>query len=90
MPTTMFRTSPTFTGAATTMDIGGAANLPTSELTMQYLQRFYEPLQYEGYFKSKYVPNGVFKLITDPITSQQLTTGNPAFTTMYRLTIWML
>lgn len=79
-------TAGTFTGAATTIDIGGAANLPTSELTMGYLQRFYEPLQYEGYFKSKYVPNGMFKLITDPITSQQLTTGNPAFTQMYRLT----
>lgn len=72
--------------ACATMDIGGAANLPTSELTVQYLQRFYEPLQFEGYFKSKYVPNGMFKLITDPVTSQQLTTGNPAFTSMYRLT----
>lgn len=76
----------TITGACTTIDIGGAANLPTSELTAQYLQRFYEPLQSEGYFKSKRVPNGVFKLITDPVTSQQLTTGNPAFTSMYRLT----
>lgn len=74
------------TGACTTIDIGGAANLPGSALTAQYLQRFYEPLQFEGYFHSKYVPNGTFKLITDPITSQQLTTGNPAFTQMYRLT----
>lgn len=67
-----------FTGQALEVDIGGIANLPTSELTAQYLQRFYEPLQFEGYFKSKYVPNGVFKLITDPITSQQLTQMNPS------------
>jgi hypothetical protein len=77
-------TGATFTGAATTMDLGGA--LPTSELTIQYLQRFYEPLQAEGYFRYKYVPNGMFKLITDPITSQQLTTGNPALIANYRFT----
>lgn len=67
-----------FNGQALEVDIGGIANLPTSELTVQYLQRFYEPLQFEGYFKSKYVPNGVFKLITDPITSQQLVQMNPS------------
>jgi hypothetical protein len=67
-----------FMGQALEVDIGGIANLPTSELTVQYLQRFYEPLQYEGYFKSKYVPNGTFKLITDPLTSQQLVQMNPS------------
>jgi len=79
-------TASTFTGAATTIDIGGAGNLPTSELTIQYLQRFYEPLQFEGYFKYKTVPNGVFKLITDPITSQQLVQGNPTLQSMYKFT----
>lgn len=74
----------TFTGACTTIDIGGQANLPTSELSMGYLQRFYEPLQFEGYFKSQYVPNGLFKLITDPVTSQQLTNGNPTLITNFR------
>lgn len=62
------------------------ASLPTSTLTINYLSRFYEPLQFEGYFKSKYVPNGMFKLITDPITSQQLTNGNPALTHGYKFT----
>jgi hypothetical protein len=66
-----------FTGQALTVNIG-KANLPTSELTAQYLQRFYEPLMFEGYFKSRYVPNGTFKLITDPITSQQLVQMNPS------------
>jgi len=78
-------TGTTFTGAATTIDIA-AADLPTSELTIQYLQRFYEPLQYEGYFRTKYVPQGVFKLITDPITSQQLVQGNPTLQSMYKFT----
>lgn len=79
-------TSGIFTGQALQVDIGGAANLPASTLTIQYLQRFYEPLQFEGYFKSKYVMNGIFKLITDPITSQQLTNGNPALTHGYKFT----
>jgi hypothetical protein len=74
----------TFTGQALTIDIGGAGNKPTSQLTVPYLQRFYEPLQAEGYFKGKYVPNGIFKLITDPITSQQLTSGNPALIAKYQ------
>lgn len=72
--------------ACATIDVGGAGNLPTSMLTAQYLQRHYNPLQFSGYFKSKFVPNGMFKLITDPVTSAQLTTQNPAFTSMYRLT----
>lgn len=67
----------TFSGAMTTINLGSAANLPTSQLTIQYLQRFYEPLQFAGYFKMKMVPNGMFKLITDPITSQQLIQANP-------------
>jgi hypothetical protein len=74
-----------FTGQALQIQIP-FANLPTSTLTIQYLSRFYEPLQFEGYFKSKYVPNGMFKLITDPITSQQLTNGNPALTHGYKFT----
>jgi hypothetical protein len=71
--------------ACATIDIGGAGFLPTSELTIQYLQRFYEPL-HTSYFRSKYVPNGVFKLITDPITSQQLVQGNPTLQSMYKFT----
>lgn len=75
-----------FTGQAVTINIGGAANLPTSMLTAQYLQRFYEPLMFAGYFKSKYVPNGMFKLITDPITSQQLVQANPALISNFKFT----
>ena len=77
-------TNSTFTGQLLTIDLGGAGNVPSSELTIQYLQRFYEPLQFEGYFKSKYVPNGMFKLITDPITSQRLCQNNPSLTAHFR------
>lgn len=73
-----------FTGGMKTIRLGSDAALPTSTLTIQYLQRFYEPLQGNGYFKSKYVPNGIFKLITDPISSQQLVEGNPALVSNYR------
>lgn len=80
-------TPTSFTGAALTMNIGGAVGtLVTSQLTIQYLSRFYEPLQFAGYFKSKYVPAGMFRLLTDPITSQQLTNGNPALTANFRFT----
>jgi len=75
-----------YTGGLATLQLGSASYLPTSGLTAQYLQRFYEPLQGNGYFKSKYVPNGIFRLVTDPITSQQLTNGNPALTSMFKFT----
>lgn len=82
--TTVPITAGMFTGAMATMDIGGAANLPTSNLTIQYLQRFYAGLQGQGYFKSKFVPNGQFKLITDEVTSNQLIEQNPTLQSMYR------
>lgn len=75
-----------FTGGMATIDLGSSANMPTSTLTIQYLQRFYEPLQGNGYFKSKYVPNGIFKLITDPISTQQLIEGNPALVSNFKFT----
>lgn len=78
-----------FTGGMATIQLGSDGLLPTSNLTIQYLQRFYEPLQGNGYFKSKYVPNGVFKLITDPITTQQLIEGNPALTSLFKFDDFM-
>ena len=77
-------TGSTFTGNMNTIALGSEANLPTSNLTIQYLQKFYEPLQAGGYFKSKFVPDGMFKLITDVLTSQQLIEGNPALTGMFQ------
>lgn len=79
-------TASTFTGACLTVNLGSAANVPTSQLTIQYLQRFYEPLQFQGYFKYKMVPNGMFKLITDPITSQELIQNNPSLVSNFKFT----
>jgi hypothetical protein len=79
-------TSTMFTGGMATIRLGSDALYPTSTLTIQYLQRFYEPLQGNGYFKSKYVPNGVFKLITDPISTQQLIEMNPTLIGGFKFT----
>ena len=77
-------TNTMFTGAMTTINLGSAANLPTSNLSIQYLQRFYAILQQQGYFKGRYVPAGMFKLITDTITSNQLIEQNPQLISMYK------
>ena len=79
-------TASTFNTDCTRINLGSTANVPTSQLTVQYLQRFYEPLQFEGYFKDKIVPAGMLRLITDVITSQQLLQGNPALQAQYRFT----
>jgi len=78
-------TPTTFTGNLLTVNLG-AGNAPTSNLSIEYLQRFYEPLQLNGYFKSKYVANGMFKLITDPISTQQLIQLNPHLVSNYKFT----
>jgi hypothetical protein len=79
-------TGTTFNADCTRINLGSEANLPLSQMTIQYLQRFYEPLQFEGYFKNKTVPNGMFKLITDTITSQQLYQANPSLIANFRFT----
>jgi hypothetical protein len=68
------------------LDLGSADNLPTSRLTVQYLNTFYEPLQLEGYFNTKYMPSGMFKLITDALSAQELREGNPALMANFRFT----
>jgi len=75
-----------FTGNLTTIVLGSDSLLPTSMLTIQYLQRFYEQLQSGGYFKSKYVPAGIMKLITDPISASQLVEQNPALVSNFKFT----
>jgi len=73
-----------FTGGMATIDLGSTANLPTTLLTMQYLQRQYAPLIGNGYFKGKMMPTGMFKLITDTITSNQLIENNPTMSSFFR------
>src|SRR6185369_8855782 len=76
----------TFNVDCTEIDLGSPDNVPQSQLTIPYLQRQWAPLQYNGYFKSKFVPAGMMKLITDPIVAWQLEQGNPALTEKYRFT----
>jgi|KBSSwiStaDraftv2_1062776.scaffolds.fasta_scaffold00198_31 hypothetical protein len=78
--------SDTFNVDCTEIDLGSADNVPTSQLTIPYLQRQWAPLQYNGYFRSKFVPAGMMKLITDPIVAWQLEQGNPALVEKYRFT----
>lgn len=73
-----------FTGGMATIDLGSAANLPTSMLSIQWLQRQYAGLMGNGYFNGKFVPNGIIKLITDTVTSNQLIEQNPSLTSMYQ------
>lgn len=61
-----------------------SANLPTSKLTVQYLDTFYEELQLAGYFKMQYIPTGVIKLITDTITARELREQNPDLQQYFR------
>lgn len=77
-------TGDTFDPNCTTIDLGSDANLPTSMLTMPYLQRLVPRLKMDGYFKRKYIPGGMLKLITDEVTAYQLTNGNPQLTQNFR------
>lgn len=73
-----------FTGGMATIDLGAVGNVPTQLLTIQYLQRQYAPLMGNGYFNGKFVPMGLLKLITDPITANQLIEQNPDLNQFYR------
>lgn len=66
------------------LDLESADNLPDSKLVMGFLDGFYEDLQFSGYFKSKYVPNGMFKLITDPGSARELREMNPVLNDRFR------
>ena len=77
-------TSGMFTAGLSTLNVGASANLPTSKLTMNYLQQYAPQLQYQGYFNGDWTPAGVFKCITDMQTVQELCNGNPALAGMYQ------
>jgi len=72
-----------FTNNCTRIDLGSADNLPTSKLTMEYLDNHIEDLQYKGYFDSDFSPTGKFEVMTDLQTQRDLANGNPALTGMY-------
>lgn len=72
-----------FTNNCTRIDLGGAGNLPTSKLTMAYLDNHVETLMYNGYVDMDFDPTGKFKVMTDLQTLRDNANGNPALTQMY-------
>jgi hypothetical protein len=65
------------------LSLGSASNLPTSKLTMNYLNHYLPTLMYQGYHKRAFVPDAKFELMTDIQTIQDLCNANPALTSMY-------
>jgi len=72
-----------FLNNCTKIDLGGTGFLPTSELTMEYLDNHVEDLQYNGYFDSEFMPQGVFQITSDITTWRRLANKNPNLTQMY-------
>lgn len=72
-------------GQLTTIELGGAGNLPTSELTFPYLDYLTTNLQLEGYGTESGLPDGMYNLITDPRVWFKLTNGNQALKEMMAL-----
>lgn len=62
---------------------GNDASLPTSKLTMGYLDNHVENLQYNGYFDRMFTPDGTFLITSDIQTHRELTVRNPELVRMY-------
>jgi len=65
------------------INLGGVGNLPTSKLTMEYLDNHIENLMYNGYFDMEFLPQGKFTITTDIQTQRELANHNPALSQMY-------
>ncbi len=78
-----------FTNNCMRLNLSSTSNLPTSKLTMQYLNHFTGQLMYNGYFDRQF-PEGMvdglpgkFMCMTDFNSQQEITNANPALTQMY-------
>lgn len=76
-------TSAMFTNSCTRIDLGGSGNLPTSKLTIEYLNNHYEELLSQGYFDQDFNPAGLMTVFSDIQTWQENANANPALTQMY-------
>jgi len=74
------------TGQLTTIDLGAAGNLPTSELTFPYLNYLTTVLGLEGYSTESGLPDGMYNLITDPRVWFKMTNGAESLKDMMALT----
>lgn len=71
-------------GGMQTLNVGTDANLPTSKLTMNYLERQIYALQLNGYFDGEFTPTGKMQMFTDIDSVVELCNGNPALAGMYK------
>lgn len=75
------------TGQLTTIDLGGTANLPTSQLTFPYLDYLGQQLTMNGYSQlGSGLPELMFNLMTDLVAWKNLTNGNESMKNMMALT----
>lgn len=63
--------------------LGSANYLPTSKLTMQYLNHYFPALMYKGYHDQQFIPEAKFEVMTDIQAAQELCNANPALAGMY-------
>lgn len=71
-------------GMLTTVNLGGAGNLPTSAMTWPYLQRLTAQLALEGYADESGLPSMMYNLITEERAWYRLTNGNPELREQFR------
>jgi len=81
--TTVAVTAAMFTNNCNRVDLGGAGNLPTSKLTMEYLDNHVEELMLKGYLNRQFMPSAKFACTSDIQTMRDLANKNPALSQMY-------
>jgi hypothetical protein len=67
------------------INLGGAGNVPTSQLKMEYLNSYADVLRANGYHNGEYSIDGKFTIIVDLQTALNLTTQNPVLANMWAL-----
>lgn len=72
-----------YTANCTKINLGSTGNLPTSKLTMEYLQHYQERLMLNGYHNRDYVPAGIFTCMSDLQTQKDICNANPQLMRMY-------
>lgn len=87
--TTVTVTPTLFQNGCLDLNLGGTQFLPTSKLTMAYLDNHVENLMYNGYFKEDFLPQGKFTITTDIQTQRDIANGNPALAQMYNAADFM-
>jgi hypothetical protein len=68
-----------------TINLGAAANLPTSDLTLDYLDALGDDLEANGYFADSGLPAGMFNLVLHSRDYRNLVGGNPEVRSQLRL-----